>query len=275
MTHQAHPPDQPYPPYFCSIVTVTGDMMRTVIASPGDGRRAAVAGHHGAGSSRCSRGRADRRTFGAAEDRAEDRAADRRPADLGGALVARRGAVTIERFRRDRQTRAVGEDQRVEADAEPRGLLELAAAFDLYDRAEGAGAGGNRHRVADADVARDACFHTILDARTIARHRGVGREPMTESADTTSSSNVFCGGSGARGEDPVARSDRPVAAHCVLASAGGMLGTAAGVDGGGALVAAPDGHVRSSVGSASAFFADFFGESFCGAGAGRAARADA
>ena len=79
---------------------------------------------------------ADRRALAAAEDRAEDRAADRRAADLRGARAGRRLAFAEDRLGLQRQLGAVGEHERVEADAEPRPLLHLAAAIDERHRAD-------------------------------------------------------------------------------------------------------------------------------------------
>ena len=62
------------------------------------------------------------------------------------------------------EPRAVGQHDRVEADAEPGALLHLAAALDFHHRALHDRAGGNRHAIADADVARDARFDAIFDA---------------------------------------------------------------------------------------------------------------
>src|SRR6185503_8260137 len=102
---------------------------------------AAVAGHDCRGSAAAARGRADGRTLGAAENRAENRAADRAAADFRGARVTRRGAFAVDRFGADRHARAVGEDQRVEPDPEPRTVLELAAAVHFHHRTDGARAG--------------------------------------------------------------------------------------------------------------------------------------
>jgi hypothetical protein len=100
-------------------------------------------------------------------------------------------------LRRDRQPRAVGEHQRVEADAEARRLLELAASFDLTT-VPSARAGGNHHGVADADVARHAGFHAILDAGTFARYWSVRYEPDDRVSRYHQLLERLLGGSGAR-----------------------------------------------------------------------------
>src|SRR5438270_11659837 len=92
--------------------------------------RAAIAGGDG-GRSRAGAGRrADGRAFRAAEDGADDRAAHGAAADLRGAAVSGRVAFTEDRFGVHRDARAIGEHECVEADAESRALLELAAALD-------------------------------------------------------------------------------------------------------------------------------------------------
>src|SRR5947199_352839 len=74
--------------------------------------------------------------FRAAEDGADDRAAHGAAADLRGAAVSGRVAFTEDRFGVHRDARAIGEHERVEADAESRALLELAAALDERHRAD-------------------------------------------------------------------------------------------------------------------------------------------
>src|SRR5580765_6338146 len=78
----------------------------------------------GAGAGGCANGGA----FTAAEDGAKNCAAHGGATHLRRALLARRVAVAVNRFGRDRHPRAVGQHQRGEADAKPCTLLELAAA---------------------------------------------------------------------------------------------------------------------------------------------------
>src|SRR4051812_10269650 len=88
---------------------------------------AAIARHHrgrtGAGADRAAR----RGPLAAAEDGAENRAADRRAADLLAARAGRRVAVAQHLLGMERHFGAVGEDERVEPDAQARLLLDLAA----------------------------------------------------------------------------------------------------------------------------------------------------
>src|SRR5262249_33598289 len=100
--------------------------------------------------------------------------ADRAAADLRGGAVGRRVADAHDGLGRDRQPRAVAEHDRVEADAEARLLLELAAALDLRHRADDARAGRHRHAVPNLHVARDVRVDAILDPRRFARDAVVG-----------------------------------------------------------------------------------------------------
>src|SRR3954469_10286593 len=75
----------------------------------------------GRGTNRCA--------LRAAQNRAEDRPADRGAANLLRGLVAWRFAETQDVFGRERQPRTVGQHDGMEADAEFRLLLVLAAAF--------------------------------------------------------------------------------------------------------------------------------------------------
>ena len=77
----------------------------------------------------------------------------------------------IDRSVLQRDLAAVGEDERVEADAEPRRSFTLPPRSTERDRSEHARAGGNRDAAAGQDVARDARFDAILDVRALRRQR--------------------------------------------------------------------------------------------------------
>ena len=111
----------------------------------GKRRRVAVAGHDGRGAAGRAGRAADDRALAAAEDRAEHRAADRGAADLARAFVGRAIAVAVDRLGAQRHLAAVGQHQRVEADAEPGAFLHFAAALDERDGPDHARAGRDRH----------------------------------------------------------------------------------------------------------------------------------
>ena len=183
--HRATGPLTPLCAVYFSVVTVTGDRSRTVIGSPA--RSVAVL-----------RSLASTAAAPAPAPAIPPIAAPLPPpriaprivpataaaAHFRGGRIALALARTFDRRRGDRQSRAVRENDRLEPDRELRLLLELAAAVDLRDVADGAGAGGNGDAIADLDVARHAGFNAIFDARTLARHRrvalqadhGVGRD---------------------------------------------------------------------------------------------------
>src|SRR5262249_49527444 len=94
-----------------------------------------------------------------------------RAADLRRALVCDFLALAIDRLGLDRNRRSIGEHERVEADAEARAILELAAGFDQRHVAARAGARGDRNLTVDAQVARAARLDAILDTRGVAGDR--------------------------------------------------------------------------------------------------------
>src|SRR5258706_5317986 len=137
------------------------------VAAPGHDRCAAGA-RSGRGADRCA--------FAAADNRADDGAANRTAAHFLCAAVGGRVAVSVDRLGVDRDARAVGEDERVEADAEACALLELAAALDERHRSDGPCAGRNSHATAQANVTGDTCVHAVLDARRLAGDPGLSLE---------------------------------------------------------------------------------------------------
>src|SRR5581483_1258237 len=134
----------------------------------------AVAGRGGGGAGAGAGGGADRGALRAAQNRSDDRAADRASTDFGAAAGRGALALTEDRLGVDRHARAVGEDQRVEPDAEPRALLEFAALFHKGDGADRARAGGDGDAVRHAHVAGDARFDAVLDARGLRRYARFG-----------------------------------------------------------------------------------------------------
>ena len=136
---------EPATDYFFSTSTATGDDRRTVTTAPAASVAAlrSPAIDDGGAAGRAG-GAADDRALLAADQRTEDRAANRRAADLAGAVAGRRFAFADDRVGANRQLRAVGQHQRVEPDAEAGALLHLAAALDQRHGAERPGAGGNR-----------------------------------------------------------------------------------------------------------------------------------
>ena len=135
-------------------------------------------------------------------------------------------AFAIDRFGADRHPRPVGEHQRVEPDAEPRAILELAAAFDFDHRPDRAGAAGIATR-SPTFTSRVTFASTLSSTRAVSLDsRFSVCRPSTESADTTSSSNTRCGGSGARAGSCEVRSSLRGNAEGSLT--GGAEGLAAG-----------------------------------------------
>jgi len=104
--------------------------------------------------------------------RTENCAGHRAAADACRAPVAALVAVSIDRLGRDRQLRAVGQRERVEADAEPRAFAQLAAALDHDDRPQCVRARGNHHAAAHADVANHPGVHAVFHARALAAEGG-------------------------------------------------------------------------------------------------------
>ena len=102
----------------------------------GEHRRVPPAGHHCRRPAGCTNRPADGRAFAAAEDGPQDGAAHGRAAHLGRAFIAGRLAFAVDRLGVDRHPGVVGQDERVEAHADARGGLHLAAALDLDHRPE-------------------------------------------------------------------------------------------------------------------------------------------
>src|SRR5262249_32049051 len=97
----------------------------------------------------------------------ENRADRCAAAHFRGAAVGWRFAVAVDRLGADRNARTISEHEGVEANPEPRAILELAAALHLGHRAEHLGARWNRDAIADPDVAAHVCFDPILDSRCL------------------------------------------------------------------------------------------------------------
>ena len=131
----------------------------------------AIARHHdGCATGRTGR-RADDGAFLSADERAENRAANRGSADFARAFTCRRFALSIDGLRADRKLRSVGEDQRVEPDAEPRPLLDFAATLHERHRSDRLRAGGDGDPSVSHDVPGYATVDAILDVRTLGRDR--------------------------------------------------------------------------------------------------------
>ena len=158
-------------------------------------------------------------------------------AHLLGGVVARRRAFANHRVGRNRQPRAVGQNDRLEPDGDSPALLELAAVLDLRHRAQRARAGRNRHAVADLHVAGDARFHAVLDPRAIARDGRLALQPDDGIRRDDELVVAAPGSSVAPRAAPTApaRIARPFRAGAPAAARGLGRGTAAGACAGAAL----------------------------------------
>src|SRR4030095_7506249 len=97
--------------------------------------------------------------------------ADGAAADLRRALTSRGIALAIDRFRLQRQPRAIGQDDRRELHAKARAVAHLSAALDQSHFAKCFRAGWNRDTIAHFDITCDASGDAVLDLCLLAGHR--------------------------------------------------------------------------------------------------------